>query len=374
MRIMVVDDEPANLKILDQALSSEHDVILCGGAKECLQHPDCDTADAYLLDVNMPGVDGFELCRTLRKNPTIGAKPILFLSALGTIDQKMEGYECGGDDYITKPYNIREVCHKVNLYIQRSKQISDTVKQKEIAEGVARVALKQSSEIGVIGQFVENSAGCHNYEALANLLIGTLKQFSLSGSIQIRVREEKIDICDTGWPSELEVRLLDAAKNKARIIEMGQRCILNDPKISILIRNLPEDKEVQGRLRDHLAILLTAAASRITAIEAELFLKRQQDNWVNNALGQVCSALVNVKTKFEEHDSQTTEIMDALMGDMEFGLASLGLSDEQESYFLALVDSSMQRLIKLYNSGMEIDQCFANVETDLKRIIGENNE
>lgn len=372
MKVMIVDDMPANLTILQHALAEEHEIVLCSSGQECLDHNARGEADAYLLDVSMPEMDGFELCKVLRGIPDAKNKPILFLTALDSIEQKMTGYEVGGDDYITKPYDLREVCRKVNLHLERSSNLIKAEKQKNLAEDVARIALKQSSEMGVVAQFVERSATCEDYEQLANLTLSSLLQFGLSGSIQIRIREDKIDISDNGWPSELEVKLLDAAKEKGRIIDMGQRCILNADRVSILVRNLPSDLDVQGRLRDHLAILLTGVSARITSIEAEAYLKKQQDHWVNTALTRVCTALALIKDKFDEHDAQTTKIMDALMQDMELGMSRLALSEEQENYFLALVDNSMQRLIKLYHSGVAIDQYFAKVEKELEKIINDN--
>jgi len=369
---MIVDDVPKNLTILQHALAKDHEVFLCSSARECLDHEARAQADAFLLDVNMPEMDGFELCKLLRDFPDVENKPILFLSALDSIEQKMSGYEVGGDDYITKPYDLREVCRKVNVHLERAKNLMKVEQQKSAAEDIARLALQQSSEMGVVARFVEGSANCKNYEELANLTIGALTNFGLSGSIHIRTREDTIDISDNGWPSELEVKLLEAAVGKGRIIDMGLRCILNAERVSILIRNLPSDKEIHGRLRDHLAILLTGVSARISAIEAEDYLRLQQDHWVNAALKQVCGALSVIKGKFEEHDSQTTKIMDTLMQDLELGMSRLVLSEEQEDYFLALVDNSMHRLVKLYHSGVEIDRYFNEVEKELEKIINEN--
>ena len=372
MKVMIVYDVPKNLTILQHALAKDHEVLLCSSARECLDHEAREQADAFLLDVNMPEMDGFELCELLRKFPDAQNKPILFLSALDSIEQKMAGYEVGGDDYITKPYDLREVCRKVNVHLERAENLMKVEQQKSDAENIARLALQQSSEMGVVAQFVEGSASCSNYEELANLTIGALSKFGLSGSIHIRTREDTIDISDNGWPSELEVKLLEAAVGKGRIIDMGLRCILNADRVSILIRNLPSDKDIHGRLRDHLAILLTGVSAKISAIEAENYLKLQQDHWVNAALKQVCGALAVIKGKFEEHDSQTTKIMDTLMQDLELGMSRLVLSEEQEDYFLALVDNSMHRLVKLYHSGVEIDRYFSEVEQELEKIISEN--
>ncbi|MCP4700597.1 MAG: response regulator [Gammaproteobacteria bacterium] len=133
-RILIVDDEPANLRLLSGLLrTAGFEVLVASEGKQVLQMGDHISADVILLDVRMPGMDGFELCQCLKQNETTRDIPVIFVSAATNAMDKVKGLELGAVDYITKPYSLNEVLARVN------RQLGIHVLQKRLEEKNAQL-------------------------------------------------------------------------------------------------------------------------------------------------------------------------------------------------------------------------------------------
>ena len=118
-QILVVDDEPAVLRALERALRlEEYEVTLANDGREALDLLADHPADAVILDINMPGIDGLEVCRRIR---AAGDRiPILMLTARDSIDDRVEGLDVGADDYLVKPFALRELQARVRALLRRT--------------------------------------------------------------------------------------------------------------------------------------------------------------------------------------------------------------------------------------------------------------
>ncbi len=123
-RILVVDDEPAVRRALERALRLErYDVELAVDGREALEALTERTADAVILDVSMPEIDGLEVCRRLR---AAGDRtPILMLTARDAIDDRVKGLDVGADDYLVKPFALRELQARLRALLRRASEDSD---------------------------------------------------------------------------------------------------------------------------------------------------------------------------------------------------------------------------------------------------------
>jgi len=117
-RLLVVDDEDAILEFVSYNLRKEgYDVVTAKDGDSALALADASHFDLVILDIMLPGTDGFEVCRRLRAKGDI---PVLFLSARDTELDKVVGLELGGDDYLAKPFGIRELQARVKALLRRS--------------------------------------------------------------------------------------------------------------------------------------------------------------------------------------------------------------------------------------------------------------
>jgi sigma-B regulation protein RsbU (phosphoserine phosphatase) len=132
-RVLLVDDAKANLDILVEGLKADHKLSLALNGEMALQIAARTPPDLVLLDIVMPGLDGYEVCRRLRQMPETAEVPIMFLSSLEEVQNKTRGFEAGANDYLTKPFEMLEVKARVRSLL-KAKAYSDAVKEQMASE------------------------------------------------------------------------------------------------------------------------------------------------------------------------------------------------------------------------------------------------
>lgn len=132
-RVLLVDDAKANLDILVEGLKNDYKLSLALNGAMALQSAARNPPDLVLLDIMMPGIDGYEVCRRLRQMPETAETPIMFLSSLEDVQNKARGFEAGGNDYLTKPFEMLEVKARVRSLL-KAKAYSDAVKEQIASE------------------------------------------------------------------------------------------------------------------------------------------------------------------------------------------------------------------------------------------------
>jgi len=127
-RILVADDDARGLHFLKGLLGNEgYEIVAASDGPEALALAESTIPDAILLDVMMPGMDGFEVCRKLRANPVLSPIPIILLTALDDRESKLEGLEAGADDFLTKPFDATELIVRLKTIarLNRFRQLSE---------------------------------------------------------------------------------------------------------------------------------------------------------------------------------------------------------------------------------------------------------
>jgi PAS domain S-box-containing protein len=118
-RVLLVDDNPDNLQVLYQTLEGrDYRLLIAKSGEDALGIAHRARPALILLDIMMPGMDGYEVCRRLKAEPTTSDTPIIFLSALGDTASKLKGFELGAVDYITKPFQAEEVIVRVGTHLK----------------------------------------------------------------------------------------------------------------------------------------------------------------------------------------------------------------------------------------------------------------
>ncbi len=143
--ILIIDDEPANLAILFAYLESQGFRVFTTAHADNAVNTVMQLSPAMvLLDVRLPGIDGYEVCRRLKHHPATWDIPVIFITILSDIDEKLQGFEAGAVDYITRPFNMREVAVRINTHLtlrnlhkqleEQNRQLQQEIREREQAE------------------------------------------------------------------------------------------------------------------------------------------------------------------------------------------------------------------------------------------------
>jgi putative two-component system response regulator len=179
--IMVVDDQPANLRLMEEVLNRQgYNVRSFPLGRLALAAAAQDPPDLILLDVTMPEMDGFEVCRTLRSDAALSSIPVIFLSALDETEDKLAAFESGGFDYVTKPFQPEEIRARIENQL-RFRELQAEVErhnrelQQLVRQQVQEITAAQMATIFALAKLAESrdkGTGRHleRVQALCRLL------------------------------------------------------------------------------------------------------------------------------------------------------------------------------------------------------------
>ncbi|HEY9669347.1 MAG TPA: response regulator, partial [Coleofasciculaceae cyanobacterium] len=183
--ILIVDDTPTNLGMLCDFLThSGFEVLVAIDGESAIEQAVYAQPNLILLDVLMPGIDGFETCRQLKANPSTQDIPVIFMTALGETVDKVRGFQVGAVDYVTKPIQPEEVLARItnHLTIQNLKnqlqkqnlQLQQEVKERQQAEELVRQQAQREQLLGEIVQRIRQSL---DLEEILSTTVSEVRQF-----------------------------------------------------------------------------------------------------------------------------------------------------------------------------------------------------
>lgn len=137
--ILLVDDSPANLHALIAALRDQHSILLATNGEQALEIAGRVIPDLILLDVMMPGTDGYQVCRQLKQQPRTADIPVIFVTGKADEQDEMAGFELGAVDYITKPFSLPLVQRRVQTHLEL-KYLRDNLRRQSHEDGLTALA------------------------------------------------------------------------------------------------------------------------------------------------------------------------------------------------------------------------------------------
>lgn len=182
--ILVIDDILENLRVLGEMLEmAGYEVLVATSGPEALGIAQAfSPPDLILLDIVMPGMDGFEVCRRLKTDPVSRSIPVIFISALGVTDQKLQAFRAGAVDYITKPFQSEEVAARVHTHLQLAtiEELRREIAERKRAEQVLQASQDKLSALAAELSLTEErerrriALALHD-QVVQNLALGKLK-------------------------------------------------------------------------------------------------------------------------------------------------------------------------------------------------------
>ena len=365
-RLAVVEDNAAQRLILSRLLGGKYEVVEFSSGEDFLAAQ--PQVDAILLDIEMPGLNGYQTCQQLRQLEEERHIPVIFVSAHDTAPERVAAYEAGGDDFVTKPITANELLHKVATALAVQTRLYELHTQSSTAQQVAFTAMSSMGDLAVIIDFMRQSANSRDYATLGGDLLGAMSAWGLQGAVQVRGVAGEFNATSGELASPLQASVMENLRGMGRIFEMGSRAVVNFTHVSLLVQNLPtDDPDKVGRLRDHLALLGESFDARVESLDA-ITRQNEQRIEVGEALQDLRSLVLHLSKRTRENHAATQNRAVELLDALQRSISNMRLSELQESYLSDMVRTGTDELINCFDEAQMIEQDFAAIFLRLRKL------
>lgn len=354
--LLLVDDSPEDLRLLGGVLVGAFDILTAESGEQAMQLCAAHKVDVVLLDVDMPGMDGYATCRALRAEyPTVN---VMFLSAHDGLDEILRGYDAGGSDYLLKPFEPEILLGKINGALALVRNLAQLEIEKNEASGAFKAAIASMGDLGLVNHFLRESFKVSVSGDLARLLFECLQTYQLQACVQLRNQFSCDSFSSTGPISQLEIELLTrVAQTQTRFLARDRRIFINFSGVTLLVKNAPVEEDKIGRLRDALAIMLEGLNEKLLSLEKDrqIFNMLRADSRSNLLLLQELDQhLLEVEAGFGQLRNSNINLVERLVDTLQAQLSQLAVTEQDEEALLIVVERTRAEAQKLFLDAQSI--------------------
>lgn len=369
--VLVIDDEPFIHDLINETLADSCAIISVENGEDALMAIRVWKPELILVDVVMPGMGGYETCRQLRKLDDTAKIPVMFISAHDQLDDRLKGYEAGGDDFVAKPFDLSELRTKVLHLLDLSAQRQQLKSMADFATSTAMTAMASMSEMGVLLESLKRFNTCMIQSELATAALSALNSYGLQGAVQIRSVEEVLTQSVNGPASPLEISVLEHVTEMDRILQYHTRLSVTYEHFTLLVNNMPlDDADRCGRLRDHLAMLAEAADVRVQSILAMHESRRRRET-MERMISRITSTLKDIDDKQRDSRNNTRLAVAELYDSLQKALLSVALSDSQDAFITSMIRSGIEQIVDTQSAEIDMQNQLSDIIREMKEEIGD---
>jgi len=287
--ILIVDDIETNIDILNEILSYRYDIMVALNGWDAIDLAIEKLPDLILLDIMMPNIDGYEVCKTLKCNHKTSHIPIVFTTARTDEDSIEKAYEIGGVDYIYKPYKPKEVQARINMHLEMNRLLRDLKKSKK---QLARLASKDP----LTGLFNRRYFKVYS----KNIISHAKKTFKSIGLIMLDIDDFKV-INDTYGHSVGDIVLVAISNMLQSLVDKKDiLCRYGGEEFVVLLpnKNLEDTKELACSIKEELESLYIPYNDSNISITSSIGLSMVDTNnedRIESAIDRADDALYYIK-------------------------------------------------------------------------------
>ena len=343
VKILSIDDNPQNRNIMEMVLSKQYDITSSDGSEPILALMEEHQPQVVLMDILLSNdFTGYDLVKEIKECGVYDECEIIFISALTSSEDKLAAYGYGGDDYIAKPVDFKELCEKLKRVELRISERNNLKEMFEVASSTAFTSMQQASELGELVTFFTDNLEVTDLNTLFSNIQRYFTNVGASCCVEFRVAKQYHQFPQhtiTG----LEKEILELGRGAKRIVPFSSNLLFNSPTCSMIVKGInARDEDLLGRLRDNFAILLTIVESRIDFIEEQLEKSNIRQSALNNLKSQLAEDFGTIKKLCLEQDKQIRILVNDLSQAVQSKMIILGLDEEQESELMGLVDETKE--------------------------------
>ncbi|QDX81745.1 hypothetical protein B9N43_11060 [Denitratisoma sp. DHT3] len=361
-RILIADDDFVVRGALAATFGGDFEIDEAASGEECLRRIEARPPALVVLDIEMPGMDGYAACRQIR---TRHSMPVIFLSAHDTLDERLEAFASGGDDFVSKPFDGEEFRHKVSRLIDRHLQLAEIRREQESLQEFTAQLLQDIGRKDVLFSFMRQNMHCTDYEVLADSLLRATDEYAIRCHVQVRYGGGAVTQTPSGPASPLETSVFEQCASLGPEFRFGRRMILNCGDVSVIVLQLPEDASTAERLQERLSVLTESAA----AIAETIHIRKESASRAEalQAASAFSSAAVEeLRDKYRAQQADTHVFLQRLIDDVESQYVHLGMTERQEEVMSATVRHRAEEILKLFEANEGFEAQFAAILTSLQ--------
>ena len=352
--VLIVDDDQDMQELIKDVLEDDYLIRSSNGEDNVVDLCNELEPAVVLLDINLKAESGLSICADIRAK--VSHQPmILFISGLNTLEQRLEAYNQGGDDFLPKPFQVSELKAKVEILEKQIRKQDDLQSNNQFATQTAMNAMTEASQYGGVLRFFNNMYKAKTVEIIAENFFALMGDLSLHTSIQFRVEEVKTFDYTNEPCAPIELQIYENMHQQDRLIAFSKRLMVNGEFASFIVKNMPVDDEVTtGRLRD---ILATAIEGLDAKVKELLRL-----NLLKQTAREVASSSERLSQVMSDHEGFIVGAMNHVIGEINASFNVLDLTEEQEEFFTGLAE-------KIINS---VEESFVRIgnEQDVLNCLG----
>lgn len=370
-KILVVDDVLITRRLMKAGLAHCFEVLDAESGEDALAMLETVQPAAIVLDVEMqPGMDGFEACRRIRGDERFACIPVVFVSARDAVEDRLSGYEAGGEDYIVKPFSAPELEAKLQKLIAAAEERQRLNGLARAASSAAMTAMISMSEMGALLEVIKQLGSAGGLHELADAMVVGMALYGLQGSVQLRTSEGVVMRSSDGEISPLEASVLDHLMKMGRLTQFKSRMIINFPSVSLLVRDMPQhDEERCGRLRDHLSMLLEAANVHVESLARMAEARRRDDLIVQVALRMI-QTLGEVDRAQRDNQVAGRIALEGIRQRIDEACVSMLLTNGQEILLGRALDEGIEALLNSQSDLTDLQDMLSRMVVELRQVAG----
>ena len=343
-RILLIDDDDIVAVLLESIIGERYVFSHVADGHSGLLAARESRPDIILLDVELPDISGYDVCRQLKQDADCRDIPVVFLSARVDQESRLQGYDAGGLDYVTKPCLPDELLRKLLAVIQYVHSLRSNVTE---AHQVTRVALEAAGDAGQVLGFLRKASMLNSYEALADACLHMLGLYQLQVLMQLRGRKETVSLSNHGRCSPLEESILSNMEQFDRIVDLGHRTVFNFAHVLIIIDNMPmQNQEQHSRIKDIVALMGDAIDIRMNSLASNQE-SYERENMLLGILHKNMDVTRDLVHGIESQGQGSTTVLSRLVKECEQLLENAGLDQARKDSLQGLMRGTLNAVQQL---------------------------
>lgn len=363
--VLAIDDDKYVHHIIEESLAGFCKIIHAKDGDEGLRLTNKYNPDIILLDIEMPGMSGYDVCKAIKHSESTQDIPVMFLSSKIELSDRVKGYSVGASDYITKPFNAEELIARIKVLYEYRQQCAKLKLDIAKANKTAEIAMTESGDMGRIMRYVGQSYHANNFQSLSEHFFAFFAPLNLDVVVVFWYQGAGVFYSQQSGVCPLEQELLEQHRQAQRFVDIGSSTIINYPKVSLLIKNMPVDNDaLYGRYKDLFPHILEVTNEKVITMERSES-SYEQAAQISTALQDIVKQLT---TQNIEQNKSTKVFIEQLHElDCAIKLQQTQANPADLTLYISQLDQTMQLFVSA-NSDL------AFIKYQLKQVAESRNE